>query len=52
MVKSAELASASAGSAPAVLLLALGQIDTADGIEPIPADPKSAILPLDHSGGH
>ena len=31
MVKSAELASAPAGSAPAVLLLALGQIDTADG---------------------
>ena len=31
MVKSAELASASAGSAPAVLLLALGQMDTADG---------------------
>lgn len=31
MVKSAELASAPTGSAPAVLLLALGQIDTADG---------------------
>ena len=41
MVKSAELASASAGAEPAVLLLSLGQMEPSGGLEPQPRPVQS-----------